>query len=46
MTDYDEHMLKIIEPYFENTVEFDYSLDDWYLYLQIKIAFWRMSKKI
>ena len=39
-------LLKIIEPYFENTVEFDYSLDDWYLYLQIKIAFWRMSKKI
>ena len=38
-------LLKIIEPYFENTMEFDYSLDDWYLYLQIKIAFWRMSKK-
>ena len=38
-------LLKIIEPYFANTVEFDYLLDDWYLYLQIKIAFWRMSKK-
>lgn len=37
--------LKIIEPYFANAVEFDYFLDDWYLYLQIKIAFWRMSKK-
>lgn len=36
--------LKIIEPCFENVVEFDYFLDDWYLHLQIKIAFWRMSK--
>lgn len=37
--------LKIIEPYFENTIEFDYSLDDWYLHLQIQIALWRMTKK-
>lgn len=37
--------LKIIEPYFENTIEFDYFLDDWYLHLQIEIAFWRMSNK-
>lgn len=37
--------LKIIEPCFKNEIEFDYSLDDWYLHLQIEIAFWRMSKK-
>lgn len=37
--------LKIIEPCFENIVEFDYFLDDWYLHLQIEIAFWRMSNK-
>ncbi len=37
--------LKIIEPYFDNDIEFDYFLDDWYLHLQIQIAFWRMSKK-
>lgn len=36
--------LKIIEPCFENVVEFDYFLDDWYLHLQIEIAFWCMLK--
>lgn len=37
--------LKIIEPYFENIIDFDYYLDDWYLHLQIEIAFWLMSKR-
>lgn len=37
--------LKIIEPCLKNVIEFDYFLDDWYLHLQIEIAFWGMSKK-
>lgn len=36
--------LKIIEPCFKNDIEFDYFLDDWYLHLQIEIAFWNISK--
>lgn len=38
--------LKIIEPYFDNTVEFDYHLNDWYLHLQVEIAFWLLSQRI
>lgn len=37
--------LKIIEPYFDNVVEFDYGLNDWYLHLQIEIAFWLISER-
>lgn len=37
--------LKIIEPCFKNVIKFDYFLNDWYLHLQLEIAFWRMSKK-
>lgn len=37
--------LKIIEPYFDNTVEFNYHLNDWYLHLQIEIAFWLLSQR-
>lgn len=37
--------LKIIEPYFDNIVEFDYHLNDWYLHLQVEIAFWLISQR-
>lgn len=37
--------LKIIEPYFDNVVVFDYHLNDWYLHLQIEIAFWLISQR-
>ena len=37
--------LKIIEPYFDNVVEFEYHLNDWYLHLQIEIAFWLISQR-
>ncbi len=37
--------LKIIEPYFDNVLEFDYHLNDWYLYLQVEIAFWLISQR-
>lgn len=37
--------LKIVEQCFENVIEFDYFLDDWYLHLQVEIAFWCISKK-
>lgn len=37
--------LKIIEPYFDNIVEFDYHLNDWYLHLQVEIAFWLLSQR-
>lgn len=37
--------LKIIEPYFDNVIEFDYHLNDWYLHLQIEIAFWIISQR-
>ena len=37
--------LKIIEPYFDNVVEFDYHLNDWYLHLQVEIAFWLISQR-
>ena len=36
-------MLKVIEPLFDNVLKFDYYLNDWYLYLQIQIAFWKLS---
>ena len=37
--------LKLIEPCFENVIEFDYFLSDWYLYLQVQIAIWLVNKK-
>lgn len=36
-------MLKVLEPLFDNVLEFDYYLNDWYLYLQVQIAFWKLS---
>lgn len=36
-------MLKVIEPLFNNVLKFDYHLNDWYLYLQVQIAFWKLS---
>ena len=36
--------LKMIEPYFEDVIKFDYYLGNWYLYLQVQIAFWMKSK--
>ena len=37
--------LKLIEPCFENVIEFNYFLSDWYLYLQVQIAIWLVNKK-
>lgn len=37
--------LKIIEPCFENILEFNYFLSDWYLYLQVQIAIWLVNNK-
>ena len=37
--------LKIIEPCFDNVIDFDYHLNDWYLHLQVEIAFWLISQR-
>ena len=37
--------LKIIEPYFDNVVVFDYHMNDWFLHLQVEIAFWLVAQR-